>query len=221
MALFAHHKESDLQWGIWKIEEEVEGLLALLPCPHRESYQQHILHFSSENRQLEWLSVRVLLYILLDEEKEIAYHSSGKPYLTDHSFSISISHTRGYVSVILGNVEMEVGIDIEHYSERVCKVAHRYMRDDEKSFPYQGTETWSLLLHWSAKEVMFKCLNASDVDFRQHLRIFPFSVSGQGSFHAEEYRTEHHLKFCLHYLLYPDFVLCLTSVLRKPGKKHD
>lgn len=212
MALLVQHRESALQWGIWKIEEEVDELLTLLPRSCRKACQQQVLRFSSESRQLEWLSVRVLLYALLNEEKEIAYHSSGKPYLMDHSSSISISHTRGYVSVILGSTGMEVGIDIEHYSERVCKVAHRYMRDDEKTSSYQGTEIWSLLLHWSAKEVMFKCINASDVDFRQHLRIFPFAVLNRGVFDAEEYRTVHHLKFHLHYLLYPDFVMCFTSV---------
>ena len=34
------------------------------------------------------------------------------------------------------------------------------MREDEQPSVFRGTDTWSLLLHWSAKETMFKCLNA-------------------------------------------------------------
>ena len=114
------------------------------------------------------------------KKKEIGYRSSGKPYLADGSASISISHTKGYVAVLLGGPEKEVGIDVECYGERVRKVAHKFVREDESVSWYKGTETWSLLLHWSAKETMFKCMNTSDVDFRKHLHILPFTVEEQG-----------------------------------------
>lgn len=147
---------------------------------------------------------------MLGEEKEICYHTGGKPYLADGSASISISHTKGYVAVILGMPGREVGIDIEYYGERVRKVAHRFMRGDEKTTLFRDTETWSLLLHWSAKETMFKCMNASGVDFREHLRILPFTVDEQGVFSAEEYRTAEKRNFSIHYYLFPDFVLTLS-----------
>ena len=126
------------------------------------------------------VAVRVLLYTLSGEEKEIAYHPSGKPYLADDSASLSISHTKGYVAVVLGLPGREVGVDIEQYGERVRKVAHKFMREDEQPSVFRGTDTWSLLLHWSAKETMFKCLNASEVDFRGHMRILPFAVNESG-----------------------------------------
>jgi len=71
----------------------------------------------------------------------------------------------------------------------------------------RGTDTWALLLHWSAKEVMFKCMNTPEVDFREHLRIFPFTVTEKGAFSAEEYRTPEQRKFEIRYMLHPDFVL--------------
>lgn len=70
------------------------------------------------------------------EEKTIEYAPSGKPHLADSSYFISISHTRGYVAVILSAVS-EVGIDIEQYGQRVHKVAHKYMRPDELISEYQ------------------------------------------------------------------------------------
>lgn len=161
--------------------------------------------FASPHRRQEWLSVRALLYCLLDEEKEIGYRPSGKPYLPDGSFHISISHTKGYVAVILGKTP--VGIDIEQYGQRVHKVAHKYMRDDEIPSPFRGEDTWSLLLHWSAKEVMFKCMDTADVDFRRHLQVEPFVVRERGTFHARECRTDRQRRFLIRYLIHPDFVL--------------
>lgn len=169
MPLFIQHTYPSYKWGVWKMDETQDELLNMLP--QQETYLEGLQRFSAEHRRLEWLSVRVLLFTLLGEEKEIAYYPSGKPYLADKSASISISHTRGYVSVIIGEAGKEVGIDIEQYGERVHKVAHKYMRADESLSSYQGTDTWALLLHWSAKEVMFKCMNTAEVDFREHLRI--------------------------------------------------
>lgn len=204
MALFLQHKEESLVWGVWQTEESAGQLLALLPSP--EKYEAELPRFTAPHRRQEWLAVRVLLYRLLGEEKAISYHSNGKPYLSDRSYFISISHTRGYVAVILSS-QGEVGIDIEQYGPRVHKVAHKYMRPDEAPAPYEGDDTWSLLLHWSAKEVMFKCMDASAVDFRQHLHILPFEVKKSGELCAREYRTPRQTEFLIRYLLHPDFVM--------------
>lgn len=208
MALFLQHQDDNCRWAVWKMEETVDALLHMFP--HAENYKQKIESFSSVHRRLEWCAVRVLLYSILGEEKEILYHSSGKPYLADASCSLSISHTKGYVAVILGRPDEEVGIDIEQYGERVRKVSARFMRADELPGCYCGSDTWGLLLHWSAKETMFKCLNAAEVDFREHLQIFPFMVSCEGTFNAVEYRTPRNIHFELHYRISSDFVLTYT-----------
>ena len=208
MPVFKQYTESSYKWGIWKASESLEELLALLP--HKEKYEEGIGKFTAVSRKLEWLAVRVLLYTMLGEEKEIHYYSNGGPYLADGSFSISISHTKGYVAVLLSEPGKRVGIDIECYSERVRKVAHKFMREDEKKSLFKGTETWSLLLHWSAKDTMFKCMNASDVDFREHLHVMPFTPDEQGVFSAAEYRTAEKQIFQIYYYLFSDFVLTLS-----------
>lgn len=208
MPIFYRHTELTCQWGIWKTDETVEELLGMLP--HEEKYRQDIQRFIADSRRLEWLAVRVLLYTLLGEEKEILYHSNGRPYLPDGSFSISISHTKGYVAVLLGQPENKPGIDIEYYSERVRKVAHKYMRNDENPALFQESEVWSLLLHWSAKETMFKCLDTPEVDFREHLQLFPFAVEKQGVISAAEYRTAEKRNFLIHYYVFPNFVLTFS-----------
>ena len=73
MPVFKQYTESSYKWGIWKASESLEELLALLP--HKEKYEEGIGKFTAVSRKLEWLAVRVLLYTMLGEEKEIHYFS--------------------------------------------------------------------------------------------------------------------------------------------------
>lgn len=206
MPLFHTYKENDFLLGIWKSDETVEQLLASLD---RLSLYKDQLEKFSEKRKHEWLSVRVLLKNLCGEEKEIAYHPSGKPYLKDGSAYISISHTRGYVAVALHPFR-EVGTDIEQYATRVKKIASRFIRPDEESTIMNGDEIYSLLLHWSAKETLYKLMDVEEVDLIRHLHILPFALAEKGTFDAREYRTAQQAHYCIHYITHPDFVLTWT-----------
>lgn len=208
MALFLQQKTDGAHWAVWKTDEPLHTLLALLPERWRDACRQASNRFASESRKVEWLSVRVLLYTLLGEEKEILYSPEGKPYLSDHSFYISISHTRGYVAVALCPLA-PVGIDIEQYGRRVHRVAERFVRPDEPLSAYQGDDTWSLLMHWSAKEALFKRMENADADLRK-LRLLPFTPCGEGTLRMKEYVTEQQQVYTLGYLLHPDFVLTWT-----------
>ena len=150
MPLYRTYSEGEFLLGIWKSDETTEQLLASLE--HKDWYREK-LAVLSEKRKHEWLSVRVLLKALCGEEKEIAYYSSGRPYLKDGSRYISISHTRGYVAVALHS-SCEVGVDIEQYGTRVRKVASRFIRSDEEPAMMEGDDVYALLLHWSAKEAL-------------------------------------------------------------------
>lgn len=208
MALFLKQQFDTCLLGIWQMDEKIEVLQEML---HDTTYYEEACsRFTSEHRRCEWLSVRVLLHELLGRHEQIAYLPSGRPYLPDSSWHISISHTKGYVAVLLG--KSMVGLDIEQYGERVQRVAHKFMRSDEEANLYKGGTTWSLLLHWSAKEVMFKCLNASEVDFRTHLFIHPFQLKEAGSFTAQEMKTACHCLYCIRYQIFPDFVLTWTTL---------
>lgn len=208
MALFLQHKTDDIQWAVWKMEESLETLLSLLPEARRFSCEKDLNRFVSERRKLEWTSVRALLYSMLPEDKEIAYSPDGKPYLTDHSFFISISHTKGYVAVGLSS-QVSVGIDIEQYGQRVHKVFDRYIRPDEQAEAYQGDITWSLLLHWSAKEAIYKRMEDADADLRK-LRLAHFVPQEEGVFQVQEFVTKDQKLYTVGYRLHPDFVLTWT-----------
>ena len=208
MGLFLQHKTVDMQWSVWKMEESLDTLFSLLPDVRRVSCEQEMQRFTSDRRKLEWLSVRVLLYSMLQEDKEIGYSSEGKPHLTDNSSFISISHTKGYVAVILSSVA-PVGIDIEQYAQRVHKVSDRYIRSDEQTEPYQDDMTWGLLLHWSAKEAVFKRMENADADLRK-LRLTHFIPQEEGTFQVQELVTAQQELYSVGYRICPDFVLTWT-----------
>lgn len=203
MPLYRTYREDGLLLGIWKADETTEQLLASLQC--LPLYEDALGRFSG-SRLKEWLAVRVLLKNLCGEEREIAYQPSGRPYLKDGGGHISISHTRGYVAVAL-HPSREVGMDIEQYGTRVKKVSSRFIRPDEEPNLSHGDEIYALLLHWSAKETLFKLIGTEEVDFLRHLHILPFIPAGKGVFEAREYRTEQQGHYRVHYFTHLDFVL--------------
>ena len=118
MPLLKKWIENGALFAIWRVEETAEELRKMLVASL--PYDEELSQLKSEARQLEYLAVRVLLRAVCGEEKHISHYSSGKPFLTDGSFYITISHTRGYVAVGL-HATYEVGVDIEYISNRVRK----------------------------------------------------------------------------------------------------
>ena len=209
MPLYRTYKQGDLMVGVWKVDETVEQFRSMF---HQFSiYEEGFNRFTSEKRKQEWLAIRVLLKELLGEEKEIVYLPSGKPVLKDGKAHIGFSHTNGYVAVAV-HPKAEVGVDIEQYGTRVQRVASRFIRNDEKVSIASGNVVYGLLLHWSAKETMFKLMEEEAVDFTEHLHVLPFQLQESGVFEAREYRSGKELNFLIHYDTHPDYVLTYSCL---------
>ena len=187
------------------LEEDSETLLSRLS--YKDRYLP-VIEKMVENRKREWLSVRVLVKEILGEEKEILYNSVGKPYFSDNSFYIGISHTKGYAALIM-NKESEVAVDIERITPRIEKIRTRFVNEEEEKSLSQKNELIHLLLFWSAKESLYKRLGLENVDFKTQLHISSFEpVIGEWrSFEAYETRTENQERFKVHYFVHDDYVL--------------
>ncbi|MDR2041705.1 MAG: 4'-phosphopantetheinyl transferase superfamily protein, partial [Tannerella sp.] len=161
-------KSTSPLWGIWKIEERWEELLALSEWP--DAYRSFLDSSRSEDRKTEWLAVRMLLRELLGHETRIAYHPQGAPYLPDAPYHISISHTKGYAAVLL-HPDHPVGIDIEYRSERIRKLASRFLTEPELQLLGENPGIAELLTCWSAKETAFKITGQRIADWQKDLHI--------------------------------------------------
>lgn len=162
--------------GLWQMDESVNGLLHSFPWMKRYLPELE-KRFKSEVRQKEFLVARALLHeilvvmgISLQQMKgigEIEHDKNGKPLLK--GFRISISHTQGFVAVILSK-EKVVGVDIEFYSDRVKKIASKFLRKDEKA-----KDLDSLLVHWCGKETVYKLFSEENLKFSE-MRVMPFDT---------------------------------------------
>lgn len=214
-----YDKQTDgIRVVVWHVTEEYEELLSMLPdadSVQNEAEQQ----FSSEFRRVEWTAVRVLLYTVLDRQVHINYNDQGAPLLPDYEgLHISISHTKGFVAIALSESDV-VGIDVEQIERldttnqfddkekmpRVEKVRSRFMGNDEYAETIVG-----MLLHWSAKETVFKVLGREGVDFHDDLKVQPFDETQyEGDLQLDDLKEDD--TYTIYYKVFDDFVLTYTK----------
>ena len=157
------------KFGLWRITESPEDLFALYP--YLEKYRAHVQkNYHKDGRRLEFLCSRILLFELSGEWQEIKHRDDGAPLV--EGYELSISHTRGFAALIISK-DHPVAVDIEYPSDRVGKIAARFLRPDE-SF----TDIPRQLIVWCAKEACFKYFSADHLDYPE-MCVHPFSLEDQ------------------------------------------
>lgn len=191
------------------LHETPEELLSQLD---KKEWYSPTLSKMGEHRRREWLAVRVLLKKTLGEEKQIGYTKWGKPYLVDQSYHISISHTKGFVAIALDK-KHPVAVDIERISPRVQKLQSRFMSETEEKQLSINQPIIHALLHWSAKETLFKYLDENDIEFKSQLHIHAFEpvVGEWDECTAHETRTEKQQRFTIRYQVSNEYVITALS----------
>ena len=170
MPLILHKDIENGEIGLWEISEELEELEHLAGLSRDDSITYSGI--SALHRKKEWLATRAILNELTRETTEIKYYTDGRPYLESCKYNISISHTDGFVAIMLHEISFP-GIDIEQSSRQISKVASRFLSPDEADACRVTTEfsNHKLLLHWCAKEAIFKMVPFSDVEFSTDIHI--------------------------------------------------
>lgn len=165
--LFINEIDKDERLGVWKMEENLNyEQFASLPFYDR-------LMSLSENRRKETASVYSLLFVMTGNRNLVIGHEpSGKPYV--EGYKIGISHTKGFVSVIL-STSCDVAVDIEYINTRVLRIADRFLREDEK--PDIIPDVIPTLLFWCAKETIYKLYSDERLTF-QNIKIMDAEQGG-------------------------------------------
>jgi phosphopantetheinyl transferase len=156
--------------GLWNIVEEEDELLQLAGLSKQD--QETFSSFKASQRRKEWLAIRALLREMTASPVQINYYQDGRPYLTGSSYHISISHTKGYAAIIL-HEEQIPGLDIELESRSAEKVATRILSPEELESCEEngGYSNKKLLIHWCAKETIFKMVPDHAVSYLKQIRI--------------------------------------------------
>jgi len=205
MPVVFEKKEDSFSIGIWQSTESLEELLvrAGLKPVDRQTWDG----FKSIKRKIEWLAVRVLLKKIFDGRKcpEIKYDEKGKPHL-DNGDSISISHTREFVAVMVSPMK-HAGIDIETIYPRIEDLSRKFLSDEEKKSVPESHRLEFLHIIWGAKEVMFKIYGNGEMDFKTHLLTKPFLWSTNGMVNSSIRKNEFELDLDIHFLEFRDMML--------------
>lgn len=187
---------------LWTIEESKDELLEILNF--NPDIIEQISAFNSEKRTLEYLAVRCALKEVLPNAI-ISYDNNGKPYLNNCNYNISISHTGHFAAIIISQSH-STGIDIERITERVERVKHKFLSENELSNIDSKSERTHLALLWAAKEATYKILNIPQLSFYD-IETDKFQPYLNGDFNA---KIKNNDILNLQYKVYRDFVLVWT-----------
>jgi phosphopantetheine--protein transferase-like protein len=123
-------------------------------------------------RLAEKYNTKLLIEHLGLNYQQLKAAPSGKPYLTESNFHVSISHTNNLGALQVSETK-KVGIDIQEYSPVVNRIKTKFC--NPKELDYISTlnpEEQEDFLHktWCAKEACFKYFG-ENVDFKEDLIV--------------------------------------------------
>ncbi|WP_430815809.1 4'-phosphopantetheinyl transferase superfamily protein [Carboxylicivirga sp. RSCT41] len=189
--------------AIWKIDESSDELLSVLDIS--ESDKLRLGTFKLERRKKEWLAARLLLQKMLGKYPEILYGGNGKPQLACESSYISISHTASYAAISVS--DKPTALDIEICSERVEKVADRFVHNSEWEYIDKDEQSQYCTVLWCAKEAMYKHFDVFGVEFKEQFIVMPFDLKNEGRLQSEFINEGIIQKLALNFLINEDFTL--------------
>ncbi len=183
--------------AIWEMSESFEELLPFLRCEIPS-------FFKNKQRNLEWISSRILLQQVIDSDFKLSKDEYGKPFLENEKSHISLTHCSKYTAAIVS--DKPTGIDIEHINERIHRISDRFMNQKEKDSTPDKDDTLYKYLIWCAKEAVYKLYGRKAVDFSTHMNVLPFSISKTGKL-TLEFTKKNLLRFEVNYMILEDHAL--------------
>jgi len=168
MPLLLNQYENSFRLALWKLTEDVDFFenKAHLSTADIKLYKK----ISNETRKKEWLAVRILLNDVLGFWPNISYMETGKPILNNHTRHLSISHSREMVGILLCTSPY-AGIDIEKTTRNIDKVLTRFLSPKELENIQSCQNPFCKIIHWCAKEAIFKSINEPNIDFSSQIKI--------------------------------------------------
>ena len=164
--------------AVWKIEESHDALQAMLPSEILTDAE--LAGISHTQKQIEFFCSRLTIKHLADK-LDIQYlgikkDEFGKPYLVGSDWQFSLTHTAEYVAAVMHKC-LPLGIDMERPSEKLLKIAHKFLSETERTDADSDLE--KLCIYWSAKEALYKLYGKRKVIFIDNLLIRPFGKHQQ------------------------------------------
>ena len=196
---------NEIQICIWQITED-EVFLSSGLSMSKEALKR-LSSRKSEVHRKGYLAIRQLLKGCGIIPEIHQYDQVGAPFLTDGRY-LSITHTKNMAAIAIS--VFPVGIDLEHYQEKIKKIATRFLHKEE-SKDHSKTDNIEFLTQiWTAKEAIYKAFRTPGIHFNTQLLVEPFqSKAARGVGHVL-----HHDKdwlYSLNFRYFKDYCLTLAS----------
>lgn len=196
----------DTELAIWKISESAGELYRQLQLNDDEKLFYAGLNHGKRN--LHWLGSRVLLRTLINTSLYIdcQLDENNKPYLVNFPYEISITHSNDMAAVILSKGR-RAGIDIEKMSDKINRIAERFMSRPELDFIKEETRIEQLYACWGAKESLFKLYGKGNLPFIDGIVIDEFEYPGNHKLKASIHKPDYRKTFEVEYLVFGEYML--------------
>ena len=170
--------ENNTYLAVWRITESHDELQAMLPSAILTDAE--LASIRHPQKQVEFfcsrLSIKFLTNSLGIQYLGIKKDEFGKPYLVGTHWQFSLTHTNEYISVLMHETK-PLGIDMEKPSEKLLRIAHKYLSESESIDADSDLD--KLSIYWSAKEALYKLYGKRKVFFNENLLISPFKKNQQ------------------------------------------
>ena len=185
----------DLEKYLFVYKPEAGVVIALFPVNKAHLINTTFLPVGDEKRlaeinhpkkRAEFLASRFALNYLVPGYK--LNYQDRRPDL-ESGQHVSLTHCTQYGGAMYGH-KKRVGLDVELHRPELTKIAHKFVRIDEKKYIIPGEELFFYQIIWSAKEALFKLWKKGNVFFKENLRIESFECEEEGQTFGYIYKDE-------------------------------
>ncbi|MEC5158775.1 4'-phosphopantetheinyl transferase family protein [Chryseobacterium sp. MP_3.2] len=120
----------------------------------------------------ELLLVRKILKSVLPNHKIL--YEGRTPYLFPNDFEISVTHSFPFAALAIS--KNKVGIDIEPFNNKITRIKHKFLWEEESGFIEKEKETAYLTVIWSLKESLYKIHHSNYWSLKKHYEVKPFEL---------------------------------------------
>lgn len=197
------NKKQIVVWDITESEIELYKDLSLSKnALFNISQRKSIVHRKG------YLAIRQILKNLNIDFTLFQYDQNGAPYLTDGRY-ISISHTKDKAAVVIAL--KPVGIDLEHYQNKIKKIAPRFIHQNEISDIQKLNDIKYLTQIWTAKEALYKIFHKKGIHFKSQLQVDKFDREKSNDGLGTIFYNGKTYKYSLHFRYFNNFCLTLAT----------
>ena len=127
--------------------------------------------YGSASRRCEVLAWRAIVRRELGDDVAIFYDDYGAPKVDKPNTYISVSHSRDRVAVLFS--DRSCAVDIEQIGRGFCRVANRYLSENEQIIAEQYDVFAEM---WCAKEALYKYYKKGRLDLVKHISIGDYDL---------------------------------------------